>query len=322
MRTLSKDSQRRLNIALFILPALIVYCFVVIFPIFQSARYSLYEDWQWLKNPKAENIHIGFGNYIKLFSQNTDPNLPAGLTLNKNPFPRSALNAFVLVFLSVFVQLPIALYFALMLSRGAFGEKFYRTIYFIPVILSAVVVGLIWQNIYRTDAYGTGNGGLLNAVCLKLGIIEKEKQWLIDDNSALICAVIPIVWQYIGQHMLLMYAGAKGVPRQLHEAAMIDGATEWQIDTKITIPLMKPILKVSVVWAVTGSLRTFDQLYALLGEYSMNDPNKTVPSLLMYEQIRFFNFGQSSAMAMFIVAECLILTYAINKLFGKTDITY
>ena len=322
MKGLTKDGRRRINIMIFVLPALIVYCFVVIFPIFQSVHYSLYEDWQWLKDIKAENVNVGFGNYAKLFSQQSDPNLPAGIALNQNPFPSSVLNAFVLVILSVFVQLPIAMFFALLLANGAWGEKFYRTVYFIPVILSAVVVGLIWQNIYRTDAYGSGNIGLLNAICLKLGIIEKEKQWLLDDNSALLCAVIPIVWQYIGQHMLLMYAGAKGVPGQLREAAKIDGATDWQISTKITIPLMKPILKVSVIWAVTGSLRTFDQLFALLGQYSINDPNKTVPSLLMYEQIRFFNFGQSSAIAIFIVAECLILTYAINKLFGKTETTY
>lgn len=321
MKGLSKLNRNRVNIMMFILPALIIYSFVVIFPIFQSMRYSMFEDWQWIKDPNAENVVVGIGNYIKLFTREIDPNLPAGIALNQNPFPPSVINAFVLVFLSVFVQLPIALYIALLLARGAWGEKFYRTVYFIPVILSAVVVGLLWQNIYRTDAYGSGNIGLLNAVSLKLGIIDKEKQWLLDDNSALICAVIPIVWQYIGQHMLLMYAGAKGISSQLHEAARIDGATDWQIDTKITIPLMKPILKVSVIWAVTGSLRTFDQLFALLGQYSINDPNKTVPSLLMYEQIRFFNFGQSSAIAIFIVAECLILTYMINKFF-KTKSLY
>jgi len=322
MDGLSRNNKRRLNIFMFILPALIIYCFVVIVPIFQSAQYSLYEDWTWNKNPHAEGIERGFGNYVDLFADKSDPNLPAGLTLNKNPFPRSVLNALVLVVLSVGVQLPIALFFALMLSRGVWGEKFYRTVYFIPVILSAVVVGLIWQNIYRTDAYGTGSIGLLNAICLKLGLIEKEKQWLLDTDSALMAAMIPILWQFIGQHMLIMYAGAKGIPKQLYEAARIDGATDRQIYMKITIPLMKPVLKVSVVWAVTGSLRTFDQLFALLGLYSINDPYKTVPSLLMYEQIRYFNFGESSAMAIFIVAESLILTWVVNKLFGKTDVTY
>ena len=105
MKGLSKDGRRRMNIMMFIMPALIVYCFVVIFPIFQSVHYSLYEDWQWLKDMKAENANVGVGNYIKLFSQQSDPNLPAGIALNQNPFPSSVLNAFVLVILSVFVQL-------------------------------------------------------------------------------------------------------------------------------------------------------------------------------------------------------------------------
>ena len=317
MRKLSRDSVRRLDIMLFILPALIIYSFVVVFPIVQSARYSLYEDWEWIQDTEAENVEVGFNNWVRLFTEDRDPNLPEDLAINNNPFPRSILNSLMLVFLSLFVQLPVALFFALMLARGTRGEKFYRTIYFIPVILSAVVVGLIWQNIYRTDAYATGAIGLLNAVCMQLGIIDTQRQWLIDTETALVAAMIPIVWQYIGQHMLLMYAGAKSVSPSIYEAAKIDGATDNQIDWFITIPLMKPILQVSVIWAVTGSLKAFDQLYALLGQNSINDPNKTVPSLLMFREIRYFNFGASSAMAMFIVIECLVLTYIIGRIFAE-----
>jgi raffinose/stachyose/melibiose transport system permease protein len=309
-------NKEKLIILFFILPALLLYTYVVLFPIFQSVRFSLFENWNWINDLNAEKTELGFGNFIRLFVSDRDPNLPEHLAVNNNPFPRSIANSFILVLLSVGVQLPIALFFALLLAKGVKGEKGFRTIYFIPVILSSVVVGLLWQNVYKTDAYLNGQIGILNALLLNLGVIDKQIQWLVDDTTALICAMIPIVWQYIGQHMLLMYAGAKSVPKELYEAAEIDGASPTQVNLNIVLPLMKSVIQVSVIWAVTGSLKAFDQLYALLGQTSINDPNKTVPSLLMYKEIRFFNFGYSSAMAVFIVAECLILTFLILKLFS------
>lgn len=308
-----------MTVLFFVLPALLVYGYVVLFPIVQSLRFSFLQDWNWIEDITRERTSIGIGNFVRLFVSDRDPNLPAHLAINNNPFPRSIGNSFVLVLLSTFVQLPIALFFALILAKGVRGEKGFRTIYFIPVILSSVVVGLLWQNVYRTDAYLTGDIGILNGLLLRLGIIDSQRQWLVDDTTALICAMIPIVWQYIGQHMLLMYAGAKSVPRDLYEAAEIDGASELQTNFRVVIPMMKSVLQVSVIWAVTGSLKAFDQLFALLGQTSINDPNKTVPSLLMYKEIRFFNFGFSSSMAVFIVAECLLLTFIIIRLFRDRE---
>lgn len=314
-----KRNSEWMTVLFFVLPALLVYGYVVLFPIVQSLRFSFLQDWNWIEDITRERTSIGIGNFVRLFVSDRDPNLPAHLAINNNPFPRSIGNSFVLVLLSTFVQLPIALFFALILAKGVRGEKGFRTIYFIPVILSSVVVGLLWQNVYRTDAYLTGDIGILNGLLLRLGIIDSQRQWLVDDTTALVCAMIPIVWQYIGQHMLLMYAGAKSVPRDLYEAAEIDGASELQTNFRVVIPMMKSVLQVSVIWAVTGSLKAFDQLFALLGQTSINDPNKTVPSLLMYKEIRFFNFGFSSSMAVFIVAECLLLTFIIIRLFRDRE---
>jgi len=214
----------------------------------------------------------------------------------------------------VFIQLPISLLLALILSRGIKGEKFYRTVYFIPVILSTVVIGQLWMKIYNP------NYGLLNFILTKIGLQSLTNQWLGNTKTALMAVFVPILWQYIGYHMLLMYASAKSIPTDIYEAAKIDGATESQIAFRITIPLMKPILKVCVIFAVIGSFKAFDLIYVLTNGGPLHASE--VPSTLMYTTIfTKYQYGYGSAMAIFIILESLIGTLIIQKLFGK-DVAY
>jgi raffinose/stachyose/melibiose transport system permease protein len=146
------------------------------------------------------------------------------------------------------------------------------------------------------------------------GLENLVRDWLGDKGTALICVFIVIVWQYIGYHMLLMYSSAKSIPEDLYEAAKIDGASELTTAFKITIPLMKPILNVCVTYAIVGSLKTFDLIWVLTGGGPLKSTE--VPSTLMYNTIFFKNqFGYGSAMALFIVIECLVLTVVVQKIF-------
>lgn len=285
-------------IAVFVLPALILFIGIVIIPMFVSMYYSTL-SWDGI----GEKTFIGFDNYIRLFTNTQDQ------------FLKAVINSVVLAALSVGVQLPIALILALTLARGVKGEGFFRTVYFIPVMLSSVVIGLLWQRVYHPTL------GLLNTVLSNMGLESLTRTWLGDMETALVAVFIPIVWQWIGYHMLLMYASAKSIPTELREAAIIDGANHYQIARKIMIPLMRPILRVCVVFAVVGSMKTFDMIFVLTGGGPAHATE--VPSTLMLSTIfHKYNYGYGSSMAIFIVIECLIFTVLLQRFMKSNDVTY
>ena len=278
-------------ILIFVFPAMLVFVIAIILPIIFSTYYSLL-DWNGIGNA----TFVGLKNYINLFVHNTDG------------FTKSVQNSFILAILSVVIQLPIALLLALILARGVKWEGFFRTIYFIPVIISTVVIGQLWMKIYHPDY------GMLNIILRSIGLGRLAHAWLADTKTALFAAIVPIVWQYIGYHMLLMYAGIKSISPDIYEAAKIDGASEFHMATRITIPLIKPILQVCVVFAVTGSFKAFDLIYILTNGGPLHASE--VPSTLMYSTIfNKYMYGYGSAMSTFIIVECLVFTLIIRKLF-------
>lgn len=283
------------TICLFVLPALIFFVAIVLLPICISAYYSLL-DWDGIGASKF----AGLSNYVKLFINNTDGFVP------------SIGNSLILVLLSVFIQLPIALLLAIILATGVKGEGFYRTIYFIPVVLSTVVIGQLWTKIYQPEY------GLLNTVLHALGLGNLAGQWLADPKTALICAFVPTVWQYIGYHMLLFYGGIKAIPNDIYDAAKIDGASSVQTAFRITLPLLKSTMKTCVIFATIGSLKVFDIVYIMTKGGPMHASE--VPSTVMYSSIFMKNqYGYGSAMSIFIVVECLIFTFLIQRAFKKEN---
>lgn len=292
-----KDLRDKKAICVFVLPAFLVFFVIVILPVFLSLYYSLL-DWDGMGVGKF----VGLKNFIRLFTNNSDG------------FVKSIVNSLVLAGMSVFIQLPIALILALVLAKGIKGEKYYRTIYFIPAIISTVVIGQLWRKVYHAEY------GLLNTVLHNVGLDFLQREWLGNTDTALLAVFVPIVWQYVGYHMLLMYASAKSIPEELFEAAKIDGASSVQTAIKITLPLMKPILNVCITYAVVGSLKVFDLVYILTNGGPLHATE--VPSTLMFTTIFFKNmYGYGSSMAIFIIAECLVLTVLVQRIFKAEDYT-
>lgn len=280
------------TIAVFVLPTLILFCGIVLIPIFVSSYYSLL-DW----NGVGRGTFIGLDNYVEMFKDTR--------VLN------SIKNSLLFAGASVFIQLPISLVLALILASNVKGEGFYRTVYFIPVLISTVVIAQLWSKIYNADY------GLLNVLLQNIGLSNLAQDWLGQKDTALAASFIPTLWQYVGYHMLLMYAGAKSVSQDVLEAARMDGASRIRTAWSIMIPLMKPILKVSLVFSVIGAFKVFDLIYVLTG----GGPFYTteVPSTLMYATIfDTFRYGYGSAISVFIIVECLVCTILINSLF-KTE---
>ena len=286
---MNKILGNKTAIAAFVAPSLILFGGIIFYSIIMSFRYSLL-DW----NGFGEGIFVGFSNYAKMFQDKV--------------FLRSAVNSLLLGFVTLVTQLPLALLLALLLTSGIKGEGFYRTVFFIPMTLSSVVIGQLWLKIYNP------NYGVLNTLLGVLGLESLQRNWLGDVNTALFSAFVPIIWQNVGYHMLLLYTSINSISKDILEAAKLDGASGVKAARYITIPLVKPMLRTCAIFVVIGSLKAFDMIYVLTngGPVHMTE----VPSSLMFSSIFNLNkYGYGSAISIFIVVECIVMAGILQKVF-------
>ena len=296
---MKKNKSKILMVVLFLLPALLLFIGVLIAPIIMSVFYSFYD----MKSISLKGADfIWFGNYKELF------------TSGSISFWKALGNSMLLAFLSVFLQLPLSLGLALMLGKGIKGERGFLSVYFMPVLISTVVIGQLWRKIYNPDY------GILNAVLGLLGMADKMPTggWLGNEKSALWCVFVPTLWQYVGYHMLLMYAGVRSVSPELREAAKLDGATDAQVDWYVVIPSIKPILRVSVIFAVTGSLKSFDLIYVLTngGPFHATEVPSTLMINMLFERNRY---GMGSTIAVMMITLCFAFAILISAAFKERE---
>ena len=286
---MNKILGNKAALAAFVAPSRILFGGIIFYSIIMSFRYSLL-DW----NGFGEGIFVGFSNYAKMFQDKV--------------FLRSAVNSLLLGFVTLVTQLPLALLLALLLTSGIKGEGFYRTVFFIPMTLSSVVIGQLWLKIYNP------NYGVLNTLLGVLGLESLQRNWLGDVNTALFSAFVPIIWQNVGYHMLLLYTSINSISKDILEAAKLDGASGVKAARYITIPLVKPMLRTCAIFVVIGSLKAFDMIYVLTngGPVHMTE----VPSSLMFSSIFNLNkYGYGSAISIFIVVECIVMAVILQKVF-------
>jgi raffinose/stachyose/melibiose transport system permease protein len=295
MKDRSIDVKKGITIFLFLLPSLFLFISILIAPIAVSVYRSTF-DW----NGFSEGTFIGLDNYKELF------------TNGSIKFMTALKNSMILAFFSVFVQLPFSLFLALLLGRKPKKERAFLSIYFMPVLISTVVIGQLWLKIYNPDY------GLLNRFLDAVNLGNLKHVWVGEPKTALGSILVPTIWQYIGYHMLLMYAGVKGVSTDLREAAMLDGATPWQVDRYVVIPIIKPIIRVSVIFAVTGSLKAYDLVRILTegGPFQMTE----VPSTLLENMLFLRNrYGMGSTISVMLILLCFFFALVITAIFRERD---
>jgi len=234
-----KKRYEFLSAFLFVLPALLVYLFYFIIPIPTSAYYSLF-NWNGI-SPDMQ--FLGFGNWITLFN---DP-----------VFWKSFINNITLVIASILIQLPLALLLALLVSSRLKGNKLFKLLYFVPMMLSAVAIGMTWNFIYEP------NYGLLNSLLSGVGLESLTRGWLGDPNLALGAVIVAICWQYIPFYMVIFTAALAGIPGEIMDAAHIDGASKVQSFFLITVPLLSNTIKMASVLSLTGSLKYFALIFVM-----------------------------------------------------------
>lgn len=272
-------------------PALLIYVIFGIVPIIQSFYYSVM-DWDGM----TEMTFIGLDNFKKIFS---DP-----------IFWNSAKNNIYVVMASVLGQIPIALFIAILLNRKIKGAKLFRTIGFMPVVLSTVVIALTWNLIYDSQT------GLLNNILDAVGLGTFAQNWLGNPNLAMVAVCITIIWQFVGIYLIIFLAALQNVPKEIQESAQIDGATEWVMTWKITIPMIWDTIIVAVILCISGSLRTFDLIYVMT--HGGPSHSTDVMALYMYDNtFQNIQYGYGNAVAVVIFFFSLALIFIITRLMGK-----
>ncbi|MEK4877719.1 MULTISPECIES: carbohydrate ABC transporter permease [Paenibacillus] len=280
-------------IMLFLLPALLIYSVVIIYPVLQSFYRSFFE-WDGLSTATFN----GFSNYVEMFD---DPLLLTSL--------RNGL-IFALV-LAVF-QIGLGTILALACADPRIkGRKLLKTAYFIPVVLSVTVVCQLWIAIYDP------NNGLINRL-FEILHIPYPQNWLTSPTTSIIAIAFVNAWQFMGYQFSLLYAGVKSVPEQYMEAATIDGCSKWMAHRKVTIPMMKETFKFCLIIAITSGIGAFVQML-IMTNGGPGTSNYTLTFMIYRYAFLESNYGYACAVSVVLVLLSLLATIIINKTFDRNE---
>ena len=279
-----RASGRLSAVLLLLPPALILFSLFVILPLADAAYYSLF-DWNGYATPSD---FVGAENYQRLLGHST--------------FRTALWNTVQLVIVSLVVQLPLALGLALLIYRKTPANALFRLVFFLPYILAEVAAGLIWSFVFDGE-YGV-TAQLFNALDMESVYILADRQW------AFAAIMTVIVWKYFGFHMMIYIAALQGVPKDLVEAARLEGAGPWQIARHVQIPMIKHAIVVSVFFALIGSLQIFDIIIPLTNGGPSNSTHTIVTYLYTFGLTRLkIGFGSAAAIFLFVIAMLIAFFY-------------
>ena len=281
------DWRGRAEIAVLLGPALVVFLAFVIFPVVMAAYYGFF-SWQGFGVPTQ---FVGIRNY---------------LTIAQDPTFHEALlhNGFIVV-LSLVLQGPLSILLALLLNRRLRGQSVIRVLIFVPYVISEVVVATGWSLMLQTT-------GALNGFLSTVGLGALRQDWLANPDIAIWTLLVIITWKYIGFAVILFLAGLQGIPEELSEAAAIDGASFWQIQRTITLPLLGPTVRIWAFLSIIGSLQLFDLVYIIWGQYIASTAGTSTMATYMVANGRnagSYGYGNAVAVVLFLISLVVALIY-------------
>ena len=269
---------------LFVLPALTLFFVFSLYPFFKVFQLSVFE-WDGISTAMK---FVGFENFRDIMFSNPI-------------WWKSMLNAGYITLLALVFQNALALFLALACDKDIRGAKAYRVIFYLPPVLSGIVVGLIWNWIYD------GNYGLLNYSLNSIGLGHLARAWFSDPKTALTSIAVIHMWKGFGWGFVILLAGLQGIPRDYYEAAKIDGANSWQIFKNITMPLMIPVFFLVSILTILGTM----QIYDLIISTTQGGPgyHTEVPiTRILSAMTGTSRFGYACAMSLVFGAVLLLLS--------------
>ncbi|BBH24229.1 binding-protein-dependent transport systems inner membrane component [Paenibacillus baekrokdamisoli] len=293
------DMQKRLFVLFAVWPCFIGYLLFNLYPNIVSVYYSLLE---W--NGISEAKFVGLFNFVSMF---------------KDEYMWRALyhNLILIVtipVLTVYISLILAY---LLINKGYFEVKIYRILFFIPNILAAIVIALLWSFIYD------GSYGMLNGILKVIGIDMKEYYWLGDERTALWALLPPLIWSGVGLYVVIFMNAMKSIPPSLYEAAVLEGANHTTRLFKITIPLLTPIIRVGILFLSLGVFKGFEFMLILTN----GGPSGSTEVIGLYMFSMAFgstshNYGYASAIGMFLFVILIVVKLVTDRIGSKDSLEY
>lgn len=281
------------TILIFLIPALAFMSVFLFYPFFMNIAKSFYES-----DGYFNSTYIGLDNYRRMLDDKT--------------IHTAIFNTFKLMIYVVVFEVGIAIILAVLVDSITKGAKFFQTVYFFPIVISATALGMMFNLFY---AY---NGGLLNTIVMHFGgdpVLWKSPE------TAFEAVAVPTVWQYIGFYFVLILTAIKQVPKSLYESAKIDGINGWTKLRFLTLPLIRNVIVTCLVLAITGTLKVFDLVRVITNGGPMN--TSQVLGLYMYDKTFADEaFGYGSAISVLIVVIGLVISFIVNKTLKQKDFTY
>ena len=278
-RPLKGRWRRYLTAYVLVAPALLAAGLFLYVPIVLSGYWS-FTEYSGLGSPQW----VGLANYVELFGDEL--------------FLKALLNTFVFVLLGMGIGPVLGFLSALLLNSTVRFRGFFRAAYFIPVMTSLVVVATIWKILLQDD-------GLINQVMGFFGL--PGRAWLSDPSTSLPAVVLTSIWQGFGFETVVFLAALQGIPRELYDAAKVDGASYWQQVRHITLPAMRPTIMFVYIIGIIGSFQVYDQIFVMTDGGPINSTRTLVYDLI--DRFQALNLGEASAVAYVLLAILALLSY-------------
>lgn len=276
----------------FVPPAILLFTLFVALPMGAAGWYSFF-NWNGYGVPTN---FVGLRNFVDLF---------------QNPAFHTALgNNLLIIVGSLAVQLPLALAMAVLLADRVIGTTTFRLIFFLPYILAEIAAGLIWRFVYD------GDYGLLAKIWESFGATAPYV--LSEPEFAMYAILVVVIWKYFGFHMILYIAGLQQIDRSLYEAARIDGASRWQIFSRITVPLLGSTIRLSVFFAILGSIQLFDLIMPLT-KGGPSDSTQTMVTFLYNYGVTRMEIGFGSAVGVVLFLICVVFAFGYKRVLMRHD---
>ena len=285
--------NRKLTLMGYLMSAPYIFYFLIFsaFPIFFSF-FLIFHRW----NIVGPMKWVGLANFNMMFS---DP-----------LFWQSIYNTIIFLLIHIPLQVAVALVLAEVLNQKIKARAFFRAAFFMPVVVSGVVVTILWKQLYSTDT------GLLNNLLLVIGFGKVE--WLTSTAMAMPSIAIMATWKNVGLYMILFLAGLQSVPAYMYEAADMDGATTLQKFRYITIPAINPVIVMVLILSTIGGFSLFIEPYVMTGGGPLNSTLSTV--LYIYRQgFSFYKMGYAATLGFMLAAIIFIVVLIQRKFIEQAD---
>jgi ABC-type sugar transport system permease subunit len=263
---------------LFTGPAIVVLAAFLLYPIGYSLWLSFHE---WNGYTPRWGPFVGLANYLAL--------------VRDDVFWKATWNSIVFVIVRTPLEVGLGFLLALLLNRKMRGRSLLRTLFFVPVVMSLIVVTIIFQRIYEA------NTGLLNTFLRGIGLEALAHPWLGDPATALGAVIAVSVWKNVGFSLVILLAGLQGLPRDVIDAARVDGADAWQLTTRVIAPLMRPILALTALLSIIGGLKVFDLVF-IMTRGGPTYSTEVLATMLYRQAFELNEMGTASAIAVILVA--------------------